>query len=296
MDDEGAFTVDNLKAMRKLNQDFIDKKNSPFSVLMDMLHVEVTDAVLAVTDKGLLLWLLLICLFTFFVLQRRKQYVIPLILMLLIFSLYYYLWLSGRCVYRAVYGGVLCVALFIFYSIDKHQIRNIFRKQKKNYFYLVSYVFVILILIFVTPLSYASNLHQETSVEKYNGYFDVLEYINNSNDKFVFTKGSMVLPIDTYENPFYVNVPEYLENSITFDGTYYRSKFSNDMLKEFGTNNLFKYLIDNPKVYLVDSKEVNYCSIIVTYLNEHYSNGKRIIANKEMSIEDYNFYKITTDK
>lgn len=293
MDDEGAFTVQKLEQIKALGDDFYANR-SKLSVIASMIWVEGTDTFLAVTDKGMSLWSLFIVLAVYFLIIRKKYYFIPIILSLESAFLYIYLWLFGRCVYRAVYPIVLCAILCIIYSFDKSSLKSFNFIKNKNVLKSVLSIFTIILAIVITPLSYSCNLHSEVGpLENAKGYEEMLSYIKqNSNKKFMFSKGSSVIPVDNYKNPWLISVPEYLENTISFDGTYYREPYSNKKTKEFGTDNLFKYVIDNDNVYFVDNASVDYIRIFTKYLDEHYSKDSTIEYNLVKSIGDFNIYTI----
>ncbi len=294
MDDEGAFSKENLRNIYLVGQKY--KNISLFDTVYSMIRVELADILLAVTDKGTMIWLIVIFLFMYLLKMKKKNLIIPISLILCLLIAYLYLWVMSRPVYRALYPAGLSVAVFLVYSIDNNieedTINNKFYNSKvlKKIFYLTTIVFC----IFITPLSFKCNLHKEKELNtSENGYYEMIDYMKNNDDKkFIFSKGSMVSNVDNYANPYLVLKPNKLTNTITFAGTYYRHPYCNQELKDFGTDNLFSYLINNESAYFVDSKSVNYAKYFETYLNEHYSNGKTIelkIANK---VGNYNIYSV----
>lgn len=296
MDDEGAFSVDNLKEIRKIREENNAENSSFVSIFVEMVKVEVSDAIFAVTDKGMLIWAFVIAIVLFFFIMRRRNYVVSIALTGLLLIIYYGLWISGRCLYRAVYGCVLCAIVFLIYSIDFNECRNWVKNlRKRKSFNIIVIVGTIAISAVMLPLSFSCNLHMEEMNTHFDGYNEVLSMIKeNSDKKYMFSKGSSVVTVDNYKNPLLISVPEYLENTISFDGTYYRTPYSNQKVKEFGTDNLYSYIIDNENVFFIDSADVNYYKCFETYLNEHYSKGKQIEMELENTIGDYNIYSVVS--
>lgn len=67
---------------------------------------------------------------------------------------------------------------------------------------------------------------------------------------------------------------------------------SNHKEKVFGTNNVYKYLINNKNAYFIDTVEQNQSDMFCKYLNEYYSNGSKIEMKLYKSIGDYRIYSV----
>ena len=278
MDDEGAFSIEKLKSIDQVKSKYY-KSISLFTTIKNMVKIEALDALFGFNDKGMLIWIFAIALIILLITMKKRYYFIPIVLLFGVGVIYLYLWIIQRCVYRVVYGPVFAAVLCMIYSINVKDIRewvkkfynkmysNITMKKRVHAGFLA---FVLLFSAVVLPISFHGNLYMEGASSHPDGYDEMISYIKSNPDKkFEFSKVSMPTVKDQCENPLIINVPNSYKNTITFDGTYYRDISSNKAIKDFGTNNLYRNLINNDNVYFVDSKQSTDMKYFEIYLNEH---------------------------
>ena len=304
MDDEGAFSIEKLKSIDQVKSKYY-KSISLFTTIKNMVKIEALDALFGFNDKGMLIWIFAIALIILLITMKKRYYFIPIVLLFGVGVIYLYLWIIQRCVYRVVYGPVFAAVLCMIYSINVKDIRewvkkfynkmysNITMKKRVHAGFLA---FVLLFSAVVLPISFHGNLYMEGASSHPDGYDEMISYIKSNPDKkFEFSKVSMPTVKDQCENPLIINVPNSYKNTITFDGTYYRDISSNKAIKDFGTNNLYRNLINNDNVYFVDSKQSTDMKYFEIYLNEHYSKDNTIKMIPVKTIGSYTFYSVTTD-
>ena len=304
MDDEGAFSIEKIKSIDQVKSKYY-KSISLFTTIKNMVKIEALDALFGFNDKGMLIWIFAIALIILLITMKKRYYFIPIVLLFGVGVIYLYLWIIQRCVYRVVYGPVFAAVLCMIYSINVKDIRewvkkfynkmysNITMKKRVHAGFLA---FVLLFSAVVLPISFHGNLYMEGASSHPDGYDEMISYIKSNPDKkFEFSKVSMPTVKDQCENPLIINVPNSYKNTITFDGTYYRDISSNKAIKDFGTNNLYRNLINNDNVYFVDSKQSTDMKYFEIYLNEHYSKDNTIKMIPVKTIGSYTFYSVTTD-
>lgn len=304
MDDEGAFSIEKLKSIDQVKSKYY-KSISLFTTIKNMVKIEALDALFGFNDKGMLIWIFAIALIILLITMKKRYYFIPIVLLFGVGVIYLYLWIIQRCVYRVVYGPVFAAVLCMIYSINVKDIRewvkkfynkmysNITMKKRVHAGFLA---FVLFFSAVVLPISFHGNLYMEGASSHPDGYDEMISYIKSNPDKkFEFSKVSMPTVKDQCENPLIINVPNSYKNTITFDGTYYRDISSNKAIKDFGTNNLYRNLINNDNVYFVDSKQSTDMKYFEIYLNEHYSKDNTIKMIPVKTIGSYTFYSVTTD-
>ena len=249
LDDNGAFTLDHLKAIKKIRDEYYTQHKDYFALLKEMVITELSD-VKAIGDKGVALFGFAIVLLPFLVTMKKRYYVIPIFLCLIISILYFYLWNTGRNLpFRGVYMLWICSEVYLLYSFSPTRL--------KNYCYRISDKKVLKVLLAFILI-----------VSSLLGFF--LSIIANYT----------TIRFDNKYSIFYILKDTETEKQIySFNNTYYRYKNYERHMSEFGTNNMYENLL-NDNVYFVCTPENDHSRIMKDYLTKYYNNHHSVISEK----------------
>ena len=288
LDIDGAFTIDNLKKIISIRDKYYPK-DSIINSCISNIKLLFGNTFFSITDVGMAIWALIIIMFLYFLFIKKQFFPITILIITISMVFLIYLWYNQRAPYRAIYPVLLSDILVLLFTFSKQSYKGKIIKNEK----ILLVIFSVTVFIVITPLSYKTNDSISNKFIYTDGYVETINYIeNNKNIKFVIGQGVNVSYHHNYENPWIINIPEIPKNSKTFLTTQYLSSYDNKKMKEFGTDNLYKFLIDNDDVYFVDTIKSNNLNKFNTYLNEHYSNGSEIEMSLYKSFGDYRIYSV----
>lgn len=306
MDDEGALTLENLKAMKTIQDNYEQDGSSYIDTLKLMLvseagniravwkngTVDIRNHGIHAGNKGISYFILLIIFGLFVLMMRKRNYFIPIALLFVAFAFYFYLWLSLKVPYRAVYTILLGLSVYMLYSFAGEQIRPIYQKLYAKYRKTGLCVFLVLSVLLSCAGTYLSHIYLQYVV-----YFapsesmEILsEYIENNSDKKYELSRSY--GICTYSDNIYtVNKTPTDKNYLRYPCTYYGYPAIKEESRNFGTDNMYSNLL-NDNVYFVDDSKKSQVDMMEEYLNKYYADGK---VKKEIvdSVDKHIIYKFS---
>ena len=295
LDDEGAFSLNNLKSIRKITDDSNSKSISlkdVFIIIKDNLYLEIFN-IRGLGDRGIVYFFFLCIFLVYLLLLKNKRMIVPFFLLLFIIPIYVYLWLTGKAPFRAIYVMWLFAVTFMFYSFDFECMRDksvsfarkVFKNRKSKMLSLV------LCVLFAAGCSYITNIGNITyNPYEHNSSVDkCVEYISNHSDvKFEFSRDAGI-DIHSVENDLdiYHVARSKNGNSIGFSCTYYRLPFNNIQMEQFGTENLYSNLLNDNVVFITCNTDTINC--FEKYLEKYYSKGKDVSYRIVKKIDSFMF-------
>lgn len=292
IDDEGAFTLENLKELKNIQEKYYSENKDYVDIIKNMVVTEIAN-VRGIGDKGVALFGFCIVLLPFFVIMKKRSYFIPLLFVGSVFAVYLYLWNTGRIPpYRGVYMLWISAEVYLLYSFSlsdtKQFFANIYNKKKTIVTLLIS-AFVVLSSAMGFYLSITANYTLPTYNEV-DSTAELKEYFESNKDKKF--ELSRACGLDTAENNVFY-IPERTsidEQSFSFINTYYRYENYTNHMKEFGTDNMYSNLL-NDDVYFVCSVNNDHVQMMNDYLNKYYSNDNSIKYSAVDKVGNYMIYK-----
>lgn len=258
LDDGGAFTLDNLKELKVIRDNY-SAKNKNFASLLSLMITEELSNAKALGDKGVALLGYIPIVLIYLILMKKRYYYIPAIFSLTIFGFYLYLWNTDRNPpFRAVYMLWLFSYVFLLYSFRGDRIKEVWKKRRTNFKMWILVVSVAMLSMVGFYLSTVANFG--TSVYGKNDYSVFGIQRDNGDEKRIFD----------------------------FNNTYY--KYTNTMrhMKEFGTNNMYMNLL-NENVYFICDAEYDDSEMMRRYLTKYYGAGSEIDCQKKEEINGNKF-------
>lgn len=290
MDDEGAFTYEKLQQIEEIKNNYNKSTKSIISTLKCMTLNELI-SIRILNDQGIACIAFTIIFLFYVVIEKKRRYFIPLLLIVPILGVHIYLWYRGRVPYRAVYALWFASAVYIMYSFSKFDTREYIKFICKFYRRLVCIIITGLVVVTSIFGAYFSNKANITFVSystdspttSINNYID-----SHPNDRFELSRSVHV--IKSKNNILFLD--DILNNNyLIFNCTYYRSKYYDKQMSEFGTDNMYSNLL-NENVYIIDSKDNGHIHMLQMYLNKYYvSQDQTIQMKKVCTIDDVNLYK-----
>ena len=295
MDDEGAFSLEKLKAIKEIQSNYNKTEKSVFSVIKNMIVSEIGN-IRGIGDKGMALLSFLFILFAMIFVCKKRVYFIPGLLIPVIFAFYSYLWISGKCPFRAVYVLWLCADVFMLYSfsfVDSRKwVQNLYIKKKRLFSGCIACLLVIASIFGL----YVSRLAND-SLKTNNGSFsdetsNMEEYIRENTDKKFEPARGIDVAIDTIvgNNVYSVKQTDLLDRYIGFNCTYYRSMQFQKSMEKFGTENMYRSLLDD-NIYFIDETNGPQKDIMKKYLQKYYSEGKTVVYKIIDTVDDNEIVK-----
>lgn len=293
MDDEGAFSLEQLKNIKEISNNYTDTKISYIDIFIDMIISEIAN-IRAIGDKGIASFAFLLVLFLYLIIMKKRNYFIPFCLMLITLIFYYYLWLIDRTPFRVVYEFWFSSVVYLFYSFSfdesKTFVKKIYSKRKKIVlvFTLISSIFISLI---GTYLSNCANGYLFYAYTFTDNQLLLKNYISeHSTKKFELARNCDL--IHEGEDIFHVVKSSPDKNYQNYVCTYYALPHYKDSVKNFGTDNMYSYLLEDD-VYFVVNLDNSHAEIMQKYLQKYYSNGNVIVTDLVDTVGTYGIYKYT---
>lgn len=293
LDKNGAFSIENMKKMVQIQNKY-NASNGIVQTFVSMCKIVISDTFFSITEIGISMWtfvgLFLLCL----IFLKKRYYIVPITTVVLFLVINTYLWRLGRTPYRAIYSVIFACVILLLYLFSSKSIKNKFKSLFDRKFVIIPIGIVsLLLLMFITPITYEKSSAVSNIINNVSGHDEIVDYIDkNSNKKFIVAHNVNATNSYNLRKPWQINAPELPDNAITFYGTYYLTPCSNHKEKVFGTNNVYKYLINNKNAYFIDTVEQNQSDMFCKYLNEHYSKGSKIEMKLYKSIGDYRIYSV----
>jgi hypothetical protein len=297
MDDDGAFTLEQLYNIKGIQNKYNAQTNSYTAILKEMIVSEISN-IKAIGDKGIACFAFCMVLLLYLLIMRKRKYFIPLLFLGATFVFYYYLWITGKVPFRAVYVLWFSSIIYLLYSFSFNEsrdfIQHIYIKRKKIFLSLLCCGSVVVSLIGLY-LSNVANDHIETSSNKNNGISATSDYISNHKEnKYIFTRKVSVIGSGS-NDIYYVSESDKNINYQSFNCTYGELPYIKEQVKNFGTDNMYSFLLED-NVYLVDNNDCSQLNMFVNYLQKYYSNGKTVDSKLVYTVDNNNIYKIFVKK
>lgn len=295
MDDEGAFTLENLKAINAIKEKYNAENRTIKTVLSDMATSAIDDFS-EFNKKAVLAIAFFAALLAFVLVNKNGRMLIPAALLLTVFALNMYLSYYGRTPLRAVYPIWMTSTVYLLFSFDKEYVRNNIQKLKPNKSLkllgvtavLISYLVIPAVTFFIEdPLPVIDN--------KYT--VELNEYVcdeSNSDKKFELNlsadlfDGNMDLP-----NSYYVKAINSDLNYKLFSCVYYRLPFDDENCRKIlGTDNMYTNLV-NENVLFPDldmPKHAHYAPPMKAYLEKWYFPGRTVSYSTVAELEYFTVY------
>lgn len=289
LDDEGIAKIDTLKEIEKLQKGRHTNKDFLQNIFMSIVgHGEVT-FFLAYFLAAISMMLI----------SGKKSLIFIGGTTAAAGVLYLYLFAIGRCNYRTSYSIWFPVIVCLLYSVvllePKEKVRELFA-QKKRFFSLfatvicaVSYVFFIAYgILCATP--YLSKTVDED-------YPELESYITASENKvfalgrspYVLIRGAMKL-----DNPLILEENKAFDKCVYFGTPYFGHPSYNELLANFGIDNLYRALTERDDIYFVDDGKSMKIDKMLIYLNEQYGDRETYVAKYVKNADRFVIYKISS--
>ena len=292
LDDKGAFSLEKLKEIKSIQQNYNSQNKSYIGILKNMIVDEI-GGMRALADKGIALFAFGIILLSFIILMKKRNYFIPLCLGISVFGFYYYLWFSSKVPYRAVYVLLLAATVYLLYSFSITEFKCIFSRLYFKY----RKVNLAVLLLLAIPLFLVGNYLSNKSNVCFDCFrfsqdqMDLQKYIDDNKDKKLELSRTVSLPKGV-DSIIYVSRESVTENSIYFNCTYGKLPYYMQEVKDFGTDNLYSYLLEDG-VYFVDDSPNPQTDMMKTYLEKYYGSGNNISVQKTDVVGEYYIYKFS---
>lgn len=292
LDDKGAFSLEKLKEIKSIQQNYNSQNKSYIGILKNMIVDEI-GGMRALVDKGIALFAFGIIFLSFIILMKKRNYFIPLCLGISVFGFYYYLWFSSKVPYRAVYVLLLAATVYLLYSFSITEFKCIFSRLYFKY----RKVNLAVLLLLAIPLFLVGNYLSNKSNVCFDCFrvsqdqMDLQKYIDDNKDKKLELSRTVSLPKGV-DSIIYVSRESVTENSIYFNCTYGELPYYIQQVKNFGTDNLYSYLLEDG-VYFVDDSSNPQTDMMKTYLEKYYGSGNNISVQKTDVVGEYYIYKFS---
>lgn len=177
---------------------------------------------------------------------------------------------TQRINYRAAYGVFLCGIILLIYSIEKMELRARVKSASKGWKGAAAVTACTAVAVCgVLMFTGLSNRQVHYPVRQ-----ELIRYMEQNQDKlFLRNAASGGIYSENMEHPLDSFDSYHCENLVSLGGWLSASKFEEDLLKPYGITNLYKDMVDNPRVYVllqpgkVQSQEA--------YLNRHYNRSEK---------------------
>lgn len=288
VDDNGPFTIETFKEMRSIQENYNDNNKTIVSVVKKMLISEL-QRIRNREHEALNVFAFLITLFMFLITQNKKRWFIPVLLSVVVLGGYLYIYNTGRAVYRVLFPIVFSSLCFLIYMFENN-VNNVDKKKMRIKNTIVG-VLCILIACSGFCFSYTKNYHS-TLYPMNEEARKVVSYAKeNSDKKYVIQQwyDFSAMLLDNVSSVFYAERSDYNKNYIVTSGVYYASPMYEKYLEGFGTKNVYEELLKE-NVYFISNKKDNINEIMRVYLQEHYSDGEKVIMKKIDDLGNYVVY------
>lgn len=295
MDDEGAFSLNNLWAIRAITNISNEKSVSELTnLVLDSAKNEVLNF-RGLGDKGILYFFYAIVFIFILVFFKKRYIIVPICFLFIAVPFYLYLWITGKCPFRAVYVIWLSAIIYSLYSIDFNNLRKIFKEKgilKNKYIKTVVFVLCLILGGFSFRLSCIGNYTFDAYKMDEND-LKCAKYIDSQKD----TKFEISRNADVDMNVYYNNLDIYHtarvregSNYISFSCTYYRLPYYDGTVEDFNTNNLYSNLL-NDDVVFISKGDDSTVFMFEKYLEKYYANSNDVKYDIVNEIGDYQFVK-----
>ena len=290
IDEDGAFSLDTLYAIRDIKDAYNSHEVTLKSTFINMIKTEF-DNLLHVRMDALTVFAFLLVFILFFVLNKKNNMFIPLTFLLALIVVFFYLYYTGRVVFRALFPMIFSLTVYLLYLFDFDRLSSIKTRLNKT-------KIIALISVFVLLLGAGTfcTVVRDLNLDYYPVYEDaneINEYINDNKDKKFemsrFTGFTCGMP-NINKDVFHITKTDYNANYICFNCTYYLSPSVNYQTKMFGTDNYFSNLLKDD-VYFVIHKESDMSKYMIKYLQKYYSNGKTVSQELVKELDNYKIFK-----
>lgn len=288
VDDNSTFTLENLKKMKEIKNQYDSDNKTIVSVGKKMLSTEFY-RVIGLEHDGINIIAFLMIFMMFFLTQKKNKYFIPIILSLAVVAGYFYIYYLGRTVYRVLFPIVFSTICYLIYMMNENSISVDDKKRKaKNILASVLCVFVATSGFY---LSYKKNYHSTLYPKNEQAKMVVAYAENYPNNKYVIQQwyDFSAMLLDDVKNVFYAEKSSYDNNYLVTSGVYYGSPMYTKCLEGFGTDNVYEELLKD-NVYFVSNNEDSIDETMRCYLEEHYANGKTVAISKVDEVGNYSIY------
>lgn len=302
IDAQGSADVDTLKKFRELQE----TEGRPwYKAILVMLYLEFM-ALVKFSSEGILILSFLILAAVVLIVYNKKSTLPVGALTLGIGALYSYLWISGRCNYRAVFSLWFAAIICLLYSIQFLQPKEK-SEEKSLRFDVITKVFAVAFSLVFLLLSMNITIPKLTQ-KMDEDYPRLEEYINSSKNKtFALSRYAYlyVRNATKMDNIFILQENEAFDKCVYFGTPYYGHPRYNELLANKGIENLYTDIIDSDDIYFVDLETLygtRTIEMFTTYLNEQYGDNKTyryelvdtVLEPTAAEKTQFNIYKIVT--
>lgn len=290
MDDQGAFTLENLKQIHSIQQNYNKETKSPVEIIKQMVVSELGN-IKAMGDKGIASLGFILVLLAFVVILKKRNYFIPGLFIVVIFAFYSYLWIFSKCPFRAVYPLWISAVVYLLYSFSysemKPKIQKFYEPKRKI---ILAVVTVVVVLCSIGGVYLSSVSNDTIDLGDSNSKTELLNYFDeNSQEQFELSRNTNIF-IDN--SVFFVTKRDKDCNFISFDCTYYRHPNYTKKVDAFGTDNLYSNLLNN-NVYFVDNNKNSHKTIMWEYIEKYYSDENEVECSAVDTVGDNTIYEFS---
>lgn len=294
MDGGGAFTLDNLNALKKLRLEN-DSKRSFVKIIVTMISSEVKK-LFTMSSTNILVYSGICILIVYLILAKKKMKLLPIILAAAVSLIYFYLYYLGRIRFRVLYGIWLSFDIYMIYNLSKVAKSDILKKKailfnkRKT---ACTAIMIAFVLLFSGVYGYLTAIGNPADDFKYwkTQNSQLMEYVAAHPDSGY----ALSTPTDLWDGDLdtvtILLLPKQEKplNYHAFDTVYYRLPFYDNLKKQvFETDNMYQSLLSND-VYFVTTKYHNSHNNpegMRKYLQKYYANGKTVTIDMVDSLDD----------
>lgn len=295
-DEKGSASLENMRTINNIYEEHTTKGMQLIKLSAERFFKDLLSNIRNLTRMGIHV-IVLVMLAVFGVLIMKPKYVWYIFgVGLLTISLYIYLYCGGRTLYRATYSidvNALLWILYFYQEGDRSRIEETNSNKLQTWnARITTFVIIACIAIMQRPFySFVDNVKYKSETQLMPD--DVVQYFESNEDKlFIFSNADKELS-RYYLTPTVVPEKGFEKNMICMGGWGTGSKFNQDKIKKYGLEDMYADSINNPKVFIVESKNIGR---LTEYYNKWYGkNDSTIYFELYDKIEDYKIYQIKKD-
>lgn len=221
---------------------------------------------------------LLICIFALLCSNNKFSYLYIVYEILVLGAIQFYLFYKGRYLISRVDIGLFFAASVVIGTIMLDMGPK-YRIDKRMALSVAS-----IVLLTLCPVWYKENKQDETEIKEQQRAWEVTRLLNEDKEKlYLCSVGSVQGAYGVWD----VISPGRQSNSCSLGGWRTYSPTSIEVLREYGVDNPFRDMVDNPDIYLADKE---YADMITAYISRHYN--ENVYACSVKNIKGVFFYKL----
>ncbi|MBR0127572.1 MAG: hypothetical protein IJL99_04860 [Firmicutes bacterium] len=291
IDYDGAASPEKLKEITAIYNEKA-KTDVSFSEAVNSCIDGVREDMSNFTRRGMHLIILWLLLLIGILLYRPRVWIYIIAIGALAAALYVYLYYVGRPLYRASYIADVSAIIWILYYMGGEEVRKGLQKPDAKGVRGIKIMMCVICAAFVLlcqmPImdSY-TQLHNHALKGKMSEQMEA--FLDENDDNFyVFANGTRGLS-PYYSDPLTMPEPNYQKNALGFGSWGTKSPYIMDKLARYDLNNTFGDLIDNPKAFVFEDKNIDK---LMTYFNKWYGGDGEIVFEHVDEIAGHDLWSV----